>query len=125
LNLKRTKERANSRVSRFQSGKTASIPIFARFFRGTLANPRGKYRRRNAADSLFARGLHRSAHARFVNRIDALWRNPHLLQWQADRLRLPPQKLSPHAVHAHALESLRNCREQLGNTNILLLEQRV
>jgi len=62
--LKRTKERANSRVSRFQSGKTASFQSSQDFFRGTLANPEENIAERNAADSLFARGLHRSAHAR-------------------------------------------------------------
>src|SRR5882724_1011893 len=77
---------------------------------------------RHAPDALLKCGAHRRFHSRFINWVHALRRYSNLMQRQADALRLSLQKFAPHAVHADALESLRDRCEQPGDTDFFLLE---
>ena len=64
-------------------------------------------------------------HARFVNGIDALWRNADFVKRQADGLSLPLEKLAADAVHADAVVTFGDGSKEGGDANVAPLKKRV
>jgi len=77
------------------------------------------------ADALIEEDAESALHAGFVNGIDALRRDAHFVQRQADGFGLLEQELAADAVHANAAVAFGDSGEERGHAELWLLEQRV
>ena len=77
------------------------------------------------ANALIVENAQGLPHARFIDGIHALGRDAYFVERQADGFGLELEKLPANAVHADAFVALGDGREERGNAELLLLEQRV